>query len=156
MITYLQGDVTKPVDIEGMRNIVHVCNDYGGWGAGVVLAISKRWRTPEAVYRAHKFPSHHFNYELGSITPVRVEDNIRVVNMIAQHGNSAPGEPACDLEALDKCMYRLLWLDGSFHMPRIGCGLGGRDWETEIRPIIEGWLGGRDVFVYDYPMVKPT
>jgi O-acetyl-ADP-ribose deacetylase (regulator of RNase III) len=50
MITYLKGDATVP-QAKGTKLIVHVCNTLGGWGAGFVLAISKRWEQPEAMYR---------------------------------------------------------------------------------------------------------
>ena len=32
-ITYLQGDATQP-QASGIKIIVHVCNDLGGWGKG--------------------------------------------------------------------------------------------------------------------------
>jgi O-acetyl-ADP-ribose deacetylase (regulator of RNase III) len=42
-IFYMTGDATAPVG-EGQKLIVHVCNDIGAWGAGFVLALSKRWK----------------------------------------------------------------------------------------------------------------
>jgi len=29
------------------------------------------------------------------------------------------------------------WHDLPIYMPRIGCGLGGLDWDTEVGPIVE-------------------
>jgi O-acetyl-ADP-ribose deacetylase (regulator of RNase III) len=49
-IKYIKGDATKPVGDEN-KIIVHVCNDIGGWGKGVVVAISKRWKGPEESFR---------------------------------------------------------------------------------------------------------
>ena len=49
-INYLEGDATQPIG-NGPKIIVHVCNDIGGWGKGFVVAISKRWKEPEAEYR---------------------------------------------------------------------------------------------------------
>lgn len=46
-ITYLRGDATAPHG-KGVKLIVHVCNDLGGWGKGFVLALSRRWPEPEA------------------------------------------------------------------------------------------------------------
>lgn len=34
-ITYLKGDATAP-QAKGVKLIVHVCNDLGGWGKGFV------------------------------------------------------------------------------------------------------------------------
>ena len=77
-ITYVIGDATHPIG-EGEKYIIHVCNDVGGFGAGFVLSLSKRWKEPEKVYREQK------NYTLGKIEVIRVEKDICVVNMIAQH-----------------------------------------------------------------------
>ncbi len=49
-IEYVSGDATRPVG-DGCKVIVHICNDRGGWGKGFVLALSKRWKQPEAAYR---------------------------------------------------------------------------------------------------------
>lgn len=49
-ITYVRGDATAPRG-EGVKLIVHCCNDPGGWGRGFVLALSRRWPEPEAAYR---------------------------------------------------------------------------------------------------------
>ena len=40
-IQFITGDATAPIG-KGNRIIAHVCNDIGAWGAGFVLAISKR------------------------------------------------------------------------------------------------------------------
>lgn len=50
-INYIIGDATQPV-YSGPAILVHVCNDLGKWGAGFVLAVSRRWPEPEAAYRA--------------------------------------------------------------------------------------------------------
>ncbi len=45
-IKYITGDATNP-EADGLRIIVHVCNDIGGWGRGFVLALSNKWEVPE-------------------------------------------------------------------------------------------------------------
>ena len=40
-INYTTGDATRPAARQAI--IVHVCNDARAWGAGFVLAISRRW-----------------------------------------------------------------------------------------------------------------
>lgn len=49
-IKYVDGDATQPIG-NGNKIIVHVCNDIGAWGKGFVMAISKRWKTPEENYK---------------------------------------------------------------------------------------------------------
>ncbi len=58
-ITYLKGDATSP-QANGVKLIVHVCNDRGGWGKGFVVAIPKRWPEPEEADRTcYKERSEH-------------------------------------------------------------------------------------------------
>lgn len=69
-IQYVKGDATQPIAEEN-KIICHICNDIGGWGRGFVLAISKKWKTPEIEYREwHKKGD---NFLLGEIQLVAVE-----------------------------------------------------------------------------------
>lgn len=155
-INYVKGDATDPIG-EGAKYIAHICNDSGGWGRGFVLAVSRRWKTPEALYRQWStLPT----FKLGAIQIVTVEPEIAVVNMIAQHAYGEDGQPPVRYEAIRECLTKLqlklatsyLPDEVSVHMPRIGCGLGGGKWE-EVEPIINDTLvkGGFKVFVYDLP-----
>lgn len=49
-IKYTVGDATDPIG-DGIKMIVHCCNNQGGWGAGFVVALSKRWPHVEHAYR---------------------------------------------------------------------------------------------------------
>lgn len=156
MIYYVIGDATRP-EAEGHKIIVHVCNDIGKWGKGFVLAISKRWKEPERDYRQwYADPAGSNRVELGKIQPVRVEDDITVINMIAQKGiYRSKGVPPIRYDALRTCLDKVSEYAGeiskgtvSIHMPRIGCGLAGGSW-PEVEKIIKETLPDRDVFVYD-------
>jgi O-acetyl-ADP-ribose deacetylase (regulator of RNase III) len=147
-IKYLKGDATRPQG-DGNKIICHICNDIGAWGAGFVLALSKRWSEPEEAYREMSKEE----LMLGKVMLVPVEDNISVANMIAQRGVgiSPNGEPPIRYGALRACLaavnnvaYRT---GASLHMPRIGAGLAGGDWNT-IEQIIED-CASVDVYVYD-------
>lgn len=164
MIMYVVGDATHPMG-EGKKFIVHVCNDRGGWGAGFVLALSKRWKEPEQCYRSlHRYGEDDFR--LGRIQYVSVGDDTVVINMIAQKGygksnsalhraaNERDSEIPLQLDHLEHCLQQagdLARREGaSVHMPRIGCGLAGGKWK-DVEPIVERTLEGIDVFVYDVP-----
>jgi O-acetyl-ADP-ribose deacetylase (regulator of RNase III) len=145
-ITYVKGDATNPVG-EGMKIIVHICNNKGGWGAGFVLALSKKWSEPEAVYR--KKPRHI----LGDVEFVKVEEDIMVANMVAQHGfGTMNGMPPIRYGAVRICLAEVnkmaARLNATVHMPRIGCGLAGGEW-SKIQNIIEDVMTV-DVTVYDF------
>lgn len=145
MIGFVVGDATRPIASPGPRVICHVCNDVGGWGAGFVLAVSRRWAAPEAVYRAEE------RRTLGSVQLVQVEDDLYVANLIAQNGfPSARNQCALDYAALGRCLRTLgeIMPDASFHMPRIGCGIAGGTW-PEVEAVLRAELGERRITVYD-------
>jgi len=84
MINYIIGDATIPVT-KGPKIIVHICNDIGAWGAGFVMALSKRWSQPRIKYqRWYKTGGNIFPFELGNVQFVAVEDDIWVANLIGQ------------------------------------------------------------------------
>ncbi len=148
-LTYLKGDATQPVGL-GLKIIAHVTNNRGGWGRGFVEAISKRWPQPRQRYRLHEDER-----KLGVVQFVRVERRLFVANMCAQDGYASIERPvAIDYKALEKCLSDLgsfaSLYDASVHMPRIGCGLGGGDW-NKVEPLIERYICtyGVDATVYD-------
>ncbi len=148
------GDATRP-EAAGNKIIVHICNDVGGWGAGFVLALSKRWRKPEVEYRRWHRDNRAGDFELGALQMVQVEPELYVANLIGQHDvRAVGGRPPIRYEAVRMGLSRLrehaLRLKASVHMPRIGCGLAGGKWE-EIEPLVveELVLHGIAVTVYD-------
>lgn len=151
MVTYVKGDATSPIG-PGLKLIIHVCNNQKAWGAGFVLALSKKWKEPERIYRMSP------KLKLGDIQIVSVEDNIVVVNMIAQtlfHGRSkglyVGNRIPLDYDALAKCLRKVNKVADEFkltiHAPRFGSGLAGGDWkviEEMINQIITV-----PVYIYD-------
>ena len=146
-ITYLTGDATSPIG-EGQKIICHICNDIGAWGAGFVLAISKKWKEPEAMYRTLMHPR-----TLGNVQMVRVTENITVANMIAQRDikHDSTGRAPIRYNAVRAALIIVnecaLMNNSTLHMPRIGCGLAGGSWD-EIELIINDVVTV-DVYVYD-------
>jgi len=104
-INYLIGDATKPIKTGEKRIIAHICNDKGGWGAGFVLALSKKWKLPEQMYRSVPITE----LILGDVQFVPVESDIIVANMIAQHGyrNDNNGKPPIRYGALADALRKL-------------------------------------------------
>lgn len=156
-ITYVVGDATDPQG-EGPKVIAHICNDAGVWGAGFVLAISKRWPEPEANYREWNKGSF---CRLGAVRLVRVSElghqpGLWVANMVAQHGirpqaGAVPIRYYAVRQALATVGRRAKHLSASVHMPRIGCGLAGGEWDR-IEPLIALTLLARDIDVTVYDL----
>ena len=149
MINYTKGDVTKPVET-GKKVLVHIVNNYGGWGAGVVLAISKKWKLPEQKYR--EWSRSGKNFSLGEVQFVKVNADMTIANMLAQDGY---GGLAVKYQAVRDCLKKVCELakkEGRcVVMPRIGCGLGGGDFGTILK-IIEEELDEKGVQVTIYTL----
>jgi O-acetyl-ADP-ribose deacetylase (regulator of RNase III) len=145
-INYVIGDATQPQG-EGKKIICHICNDIGAWGAGFVLAISKRWSYPEQFYRARQ------GYPLGHADILKVEDDIYVANMIGQHrtGFDKDGNPPIRYTSVADALFSVNKvaeeMGATLHMPRIGCGLAGGEWSV-IEAILKEFVTV-DVTVYD-------
>ena len=162
-----QGDATRPLRLGKDKKIIaHVCNDVGAWGAGFVVAISKRWRHPQQMYRRW-YDSWHHDYEgipfhTGQIQLVAVEESIWVANMIAQNGCRSQSNPhPLSYASLRICLFKLCRvakeMGADVHMPRIGCGLAGGQWEhVEANIMLAQQRYPTDVYVYDLPMRNQT
>lgn len=150
-LTYVVGDATEPQG-PGKKVIVHCCNNIGAWGAGFVLALSRKWPEPEWAYR------HTADISLGTVQYVRVEKDIIVANLVGQEGVGNWSGPLALPPVRYDAFYQGLtdvWYNHagrSVHMPRMGAGLAGGNW-TIIEEIIKDTLvsKGMDVTVYDLP-----
>lgn len=145
MINYVIGDATSPKG-KGSKYIVHICNNFGAWGAGFVMALSAKWPQPEKKYR--EWYNSGKGFGLGNIQLVEVEEDLVVVNMVAQGSR-------VNYDALKTCLRKVahsipVMGKSTIHMPRIGCGIGGGTWE-EVEEIVSSCLRGYEVFVYDLP-----
>ena len=161
-IEYVLGDATRPVGT-GPRVIVHVCNDVGGWGKGFVVALSKRWKSPEESFRRWHKEGGAAPFELGQVQFVEVEPDLWVANLIGQHdivrkGGVPPVRYGAIRSGLERVAIFAKEREATIHMPRIGAGLAGGDW-TVISSIVDDELvkAGLTVKVYDYLMrSQPT
>jgi O-acetyl-ADP-ribose deacetylase (regulator of RNase III) len=153
-IKYIVGDATQPLG-KGNKVIVHVCNDIGAWGAGFVKALSRKWPEPEQQYKEwfSKKDNPDAYFGLGSVQVVCVEDKIWIANMIGQKGirGRSSGPPVrydAIAVGLEKIKRFAQSINASVHMPKIGSGLAGGNWDR-IEDIIKKELDGVDVIVYE-------
>lgn len=157
-IQYRVGDATRP-EGSGARVIAHVCNDIGAWGAGFVLAVSRRWKAPEQEYRrAFKDGG---SLDLGAVQFVEVEAGLTVANMVAQRGirRKKGGPPPIRYDAVRTALEEVARFSrdhgASVHLPRIGCGLAGGRWE-EVEPILQETLVDEGIPVSVYDLDSPS
>lgn len=155
MISYLKGDATQPIG-GGPKLILHCCNNEGRWGRGFVVALSKRWKAPESEYRAwYRLGHHPFStgpFGLGHVQYVDVERSISVANIIGQNGIKRSKNPTpIHYPSLSKGFKRVAVyakeFECSLHMPKLGCGLAGGNWDI-VEELITESFSHLDCYVY--------
>jgi hypothetical protein len=154
-INYVKGDATNPVVEKGTVALIpHVCNINGGWGAGFVLALSKKWKQPEQSYR--ELFENQNDFYLGAINPIPVESNIIIINMLAQDGfKSKENLIPVRYWHLVHCMESVLDFakrnikNPTIHAPKFACDLGGASWDVVEQLIEDIWIAnGIPVTIY--------
>jgi O-acetyl-ADP-ribose deacetylase (regulator of RNase III) len=141
MIKVINGDLTAVED--GV--ILHGCNAQGVMGSGVAKALRDKY--PEIFDPYKKVCDSVTNKAelLGEIVPVVIEGtNVTVVNGITQINYGKDGKVYADLTAIRKAVVNTaLTFQEDIHLPAIGSGLGGLDWDKEVLPLlrtIDTWL----------------
>jgi O-acetyl-ADP-ribose deacetylase (regulator of RNase III) len=130
-IQYITKDITTATDGVLLNGV----NCQQQMGAGVALAYLKKWPIVKEQYLATE-------PVLGKTDMVTiVPDQLYVANCYTQRYFGSGGRKYASLGAITEC------LDESFsfaeamgldlYTPKIGCGLGGLDWDTEVAPIVE-------------------
>lgn len=165
-IKYIKGDATSPIIVDGKKSlIVHCVNTLGAWGKGFVVPLGKKYPQSRKVYDEfiHRYKDGIYKELLGTICiAMNVADNIDVINIFGQeriYPIIKNGEKLIPLDynALRKGFIKivndycpLLETPITVHMPRIGCGLAGGDWNVVEKIINETLISkGIELFVYD-------
>jgi O-acetyl-ADP-ribose deacetylase (regulator of RNase III) len=140
-LKYLIGDATEPIIKPAL--ICHICNDCqpGAWGAGFVLALSRKNKAPQKSYHSWSIEGASGGYKLGAIKVVPFAENVWVANMIAQKGICwERNVPPIRYDALETCLisaYKYAENNGlTVAGPRFGADLAGGSWER-IEAIIK-------------------
>ena len=153
-ISYVVGDATAPLG-DGKKIIVYCCNNEGAWGAGFVLALSRRWIQPEACYLEWAHQCGRRKLPLGDVQLVDVSGDIAVANIIGQILSYNHKAPPIRYEALASGLKRVagfaLARGATVHAPRLGCGLAGGSWER-VSAILEMELCARGIAVTIYDL----
>ena len=159
-IHYIKGDATNPLINKGEYSVIcHCCNTLGAWGAGFVLALSKRFPKVKEHYLS-LIKSINSGERLGKVGFVKTNKNIVVANILAQDRiyRSVDGKIPLNYDALRE-VFRNVYnkfigykdIPFTIHMPRIGCGLAGGDWNIVENIIKDEFIkNGIDVYVYDF------
>ena len=146
MLTYKKGDLfTTNANI-----IIHGCNCQGKMNSGVAKAIRENYPDAYEIYmEAHKCGAlqlgHNIYYH---------EGNKVIVNALTQKYYGYDNKQYVNYDAIRNCLFQLKFMlkmmEGKIKiaMPKIGCGLGGGDWNI-VSGIIEEELNDFEVEVWE-------
>lgn len=142
MIKIIKKDITTVT--KGI--VAHGCNCLGVMGAGVALAIARKW--PKALndykqYLTQFGPAFHLALGHVQLSSMDVQGELLIANCFTQVsvGYDKDGNPPASLSAIEDSLRSLVKTCNirrqDLYTPQIGCGLGGLDWETQVKPIYE-------------------
>jgi O-acetyl-ADP-ribose deacetylase (regulator of RNase III) len=142
MITYVSGDVTNATQ----QVIMHGVNCAGAFGSGVAGAIKQKYPAVRDAYLAHS-PKL-----LGTCQFVKLDDTVWV-NAFTQQNYGYDGRKYADMVAVGSCLVEVAeYMKNnnmtSIAMPKIGCGLGGLEWD-QVSILVEHLLKDVDVYIYE-------
>lgn len=134
-LIYIKQDITEVT--QGV--VAHGVNCQGAMNSGVAKAIKSKW---PIVYTKFKEQGAG-RYLLGTCDVIRINDDLWVSNCYTQeyYGRN-PNTKYASVSAIERSLYETLDFANnrvktkSLHIPMIGCGLGGLDWDTEVEPVI--------------------
>lgn len=143
MITEIYGNLVK--QSEQFDVVAHGCNCFCKFGAGIALAIKKKF--PEA-YEVDLTTLKGDNTKLGTITFTK-NTNPKIINCYSQYRyGREKGVQYCSYDAIRSCMKNIKeqFQGKKIGMPKIGCSLAGGDWKI-VSQIIADELGDENVTI---------
>jgi len=179
-VNYLIGNAIEPQVKPTI--ICHIVNTVDSFGAGFVVAITKKW--PQVKNAYHQFYADKFWYTdskgvglsndnsveskrsipfmLGEVQLIKVEKDLYVANMVAQKMGNYKGNPPIRYEALRECLGHVADSADKLGIKtitgcRFGAGLAGGDWNY-IEEIIQEEIIDSDLNmdIYDLPPRQPN
>lgn len=155
----VMGDLISLAEEGQFDVIVHGCNCHHAMNRGIAAELRKKY--PE-VYESDKLTKYGLKEKLGTIFPVYVhgyrkiidptlsigsyENKFFIVNAYTQFYYARfPGEIVVSYNAIRSCFAKIKqhFSNKRIAYPKIGCGLGGGNWEIVSR-IIDEELQGCD------------
>ena len=155
IIRYVHGNILEPKN-GGHRIICQMVNDRAiKWGGGVARKVASKFPEAAAHYSKEilRVPQ---SQRLGAVVFSQANSDLEVASIVAQKGFGPSLFPRIRYAALERGLeqvaQRAIELNASVHMPRIGTGAAGGEWETVQEMIDEVMVrAGLAVTVYDPP-----
>lgn len=118
--------------------IIHQVNCQGAMNSGVAKAIREKW--PIVFFKYKKYVDGYEN-TLGTVLPVMVTENQRVLNLFAQFNYGYDGERYTSYDAIDTCFKKVAKFCvekeiKSMALPyHMSCDRGGANWNIIMEMI---------------------
>lgn len=142
--------------------IAHQVNCMGVMGSGVAKQIKAKYPNVFATYKRFcESQKKHPEKMLGTVL-ISVEQSEEVgfpkrciANLFAQYKYGRDGKCYTDYEALEKSLKGLANYANSMHLTvaipyKMGCALGGGDWDNIVFPMIEQIFCNTDLIICKY------
>ncbi len=148
---FVNMDITT---VTGRAVIIHGVNCQRKMGSGVAKALYARWPQIKEEYLSHSRADMH----LGKISSVQVSETLYVINCWTQDKYGFDGAAYASADAIEEALRHALEFcirKGVYKLysPKIGSGLGGLDWKTQVLPIFEkaeGEFPDVEIIICDY------
>jgi O-acetyl-ADP-ribose deacetylase (regulator of RNase III) len=155
LLMRVQGDATQPRG-EGAKIVCQLVNDRAiRWAPkGFVAAVRKRWPEAQDAYSSwiKKMPQYE---RLGKVH-LWSKGDITIASLIAQEGWGPAPAPRIRYAALAACLAQVCrqaeTSNATVHMPRIGAGQAGGNWDIVEELVTDKLLTrGVTTVIYDLP-----
>lgn len=132
---YIKKDITT---VEAPAIILHGVNCQGVMGSGVARALYEKY----PLVKEHYLSLPKERMKLGNVQLVEVGRSLFVSNCFTQDFFGKDGRRYASPIAIRRCFSNIsedatYYGISDIYLPKIGCGLGGLEWERDVLPEIE-------------------
>lgn len=159
-LSFVHGDVLSPAGA-GPKVICQLVNDQARvWGGGVARSAAQKFPAAQRDFSGWLWEIPR-PQRLGSVHFAEVRHTTFLASLVAQQGYGASTAPRIRYAPLERCLSRVaqfaLERAASIHMPRIGGGISGGDWNMVEEIVREAVIAkGVPVTVHDLPPKRQT
>lgn len=137
-VTVVKGNALQ---LATSGHVVHGCNSMGVMGSGIALGVKQTYPLAYEGYHTTFLKNDNF-LQLGSNIPVRVSPDLYIHNAITQSLYGRDGKRYVSYDAIADSLTEVNQfimecdeVEKTLSFPKIGCGLGGGNWDI-VLPII--------------------
>lgn len=143
MIHYMNGDIFR----SEMQVLVNPVNTVGVMGKGLALQFKVRY---PAMFEAYQTLCKQGNFEIGQLHLFRA-DTKWILNFPTKQHWRNPSK----LDYIESGLKHFIEIYHdeaieSIALPKLGAGLGGLDWETQVKPLMEHYLSDLPIEIEIY------